>query len=405
MREQASNRKKTIILFGILAAAYVGIFVLLCQNGFFDVSGSHNDRFFSADEKYYVENFYSTVMDTSSRIIKHPLLIVFAHWFTLAETAVFGSVSALHHYMLIACFQMVCAWLSSVYLFKLLRETYRMTWCDAALLCLLYGAAFSTLFYTFAAESYIFSALVLLMTYYYAQKQSGLITVVLGALAAGITVTNAVLWAVIVLCSGGTWRHRIKVLVGGGLLFCALVAVLPVRQVFYTNIIAGGLNSANNYSDHFGLLETARRVFFVFFGSTFYFIDTTDCSPFGDYAGDALSFVPSGPMIAVILGLIWVIILVCAAANFSSEPLLWAPMAVLAVNLVLHGVIQYGLKEGFLYSLHHMPAQILLVGLLMKKMTKHPIRKRGMQVFLVINLLVVLVLDWVGWDMMLASIR
>ena len=66
---------------------------------------------------------------------------------------------------------------------------------------------------------------------------------------------------------------------------------------------------------------------------------------------------------------------------------------------------KYGLKEGFLYSLHHMPAQILLVGLLMKKMTKHPIRKRGMQVFLVINLLVVLVLDWVGWDMMLASIR
>ena len=43
-----------------------------------------------------------------------------------------------------------------------------------------------------------------------------------------------------------------------------------------------------------------------------------------------------------------------------------APLAVLALNLVLHGLIQYGLKEAFLYSLHHYPAQLLIAGLLFR---------------------------------------
>ena len=38
----------------------------------------------------------------------------------------------------------------------------------------------------------------------------------------------------------------------------------------------------------------------------------------------------------------------------------------LGCNLLLHGVVQYGLKEGFLYSLHHLPAQILLAALALR---------------------------------------
>ena len=48
------------------------------------------------------------------------------------------------------------------------------------------------------------------------------------------------------------------------------------------------------------------------------------------------------------------------------DRLLCAPLAVLALNLVLHGLIQYGLKEAFLYSLHHYPAQLLIAGLLFR---------------------------------------
>ncbi len=40
---------------------------------------------FSADDVYYVNNFFSTEMDTSLRIIKHPLLIVLGWLLTLTE--------------------------------------------------------------------------------------------------------------------------------------------------------------------------------------------------------------------------------------------------------------------------------------------------------------------------------
>ena len=40
---------------------------------------------------------------------------------------------------------------------------------------------------------------------------------------------------------------------------------------------------------------------------------------------------------------------------------------VLGCNLLLHGAVQYGLKEGFLYSLHHLPAQILLAALTLRE--------------------------------------
>ena len=57
--------------------------------------------------------------------------------------------------------------------------------------------------------------------------------------------------------------------------------------------------------------------------------------------------------------------LVFAAVKFRKDSRLWAPLAVIIANLLLHGAAQYGLKEAFLYSLHHLPAQALVVSLLL----------------------------------------
>lgn len=362
--EERTLFRRRLLFFAGLAVLYGVIFLSLYRTPFFDVTAAHNDRLFSADDVYYSTSFFSAAMDTSPRVVKHPLLLVFGCVFTRLERLLFGEISLKHHYALIIGMQICLSLLSTVYLERILRLQYRLRQRHALLLCAVYALSFSTLFYTFVAESYIIAAALLMMTFYYARRQNAPVTVLLGVLAAGATITNAALWAVIVwLAHRGSWKRRLLLLALGGAAFCAVTAVLPVGRPFFTQLISGGLSSAHNYSDHFGVPETLVRVFFIFFGSTAFYLHTAPQSPFGEFPGDALSFLPSASPLIVLAALVWLALLVWTAARRRKDPLLWAPLGVLGVNLLLHGVIQYGLKEGFLYSLHHWPAQILIVSL------------------------------------------
>lgn len=254
--------------------------------------------------------------------------------------------------------------LSTWYLFLILSKQYNLQSSICFLVCSLYALAFSTLFYTFIAESYIFSSLVLLMTYYHSRQRHSAITIILGALAAGITITNAFLWAAIVFFSGGEFKKRFQILISGGILFCMLVAILPINNGFFTYILPGSLSSASNYSDNFNIQTTALYVFFAFFSSTIFYINTADMSPFGDFIGDALCFIPSASTPIVVLSICWLVVLVFTVYSCRKNSKLYAPLIVIVMNLLLHGVIQYGLKEAFLYSLHHFSAQLLIVSLL-----------------------------------------
>ena len=353
---------RRLAFFLCLAAVYGAIFAWLCRTPFYDVAGEHNDRLFSADDVYCVTEFYAVPMDDSARIIKHPLFIVYASLFTRAEQAVFGTVSVKSHYQVIVASQIVLSLLSTLCLERILRQQYGLGERRALLLCGVYALSFSTLFYTFVAETYILSALLLILTFYCARAGKDWATVLLGVCAAGVTITNAALWAVIVwLARGGGRLRRLCLLALGGAAFCAVTALLPVGDFFFSSIISGGLYSAQSFRDHFPLPELLVRIFFVFFGSTFYYLHTAMESPFGDYPGDALSFLPSASWPVAALALLWVGLLVWGIVRGRKSPLLWAPLGVLGCNLLLHGAVQYGLKEGFLYSLHHLPAQILLV--------------------------------------------
>ncbi len=353
------------VFFAIVSLIYAAVFVLLVRSGLYQIENAHNDRLFSADDVYYVNKFFSAEMDTSLRIIKHPLLIVLGWLMTLAEQGLLGAVSLQTHYILIVAGQCLMT-IGTIYALDRIFETqYRMKTGCALLLCGIYAASFSVLFFCFVGESYALSALLLVLSFYFARRGNAPVTALLGTLAAGVTVTNGVLWAAIVLFSGGTWKKRLLTLAGGTAAFFVLIAASPVRTVFFRNLISGGLNSVRNYGDHFGFLPALRRVFYAFFGSTGFVISLQMQSPFGDFAGDALSFVPSAswPVTAAASG--FFALLVWATVTARRDRRLCAPLAVLALNLLLHGLLQYGLKEAFLYSLHHYPAQLLIVGLLL----------------------------------------
>lgn len=356
---QRRDRSQAALLI-CLALLYLSIFAFLRTTTLYDVEGGHNDRLFSADDLYYVTEFFSAEMDDSPRIIKHPLLVVFGWAFTRLERLLLGAVSVRRHYQLIVLGQMCASILTTCYLGCILTRHYKIDRKRTALLCAVYALAFSTLFYTFVAESYILSALVLMMSYYYAQEDRPVLMAVLGVLAAGITITNAALWAIIVLFSAQPWRRRAAVLFSAGAAFCIAVALTPARTVFFSTFLSGALGSAHNYSDHFPLPEAALRVFFMIFCAPLFYLDTANTSPFGDFSGDALSFLPAAPWYLVLAGLSYLALLVYSAAAHRTQRSVWAPAGVLAANLVLHGLIQYGLKEGFLYCQHHLGAQLLI---------------------------------------------
>ncbi len=161
-------------------------------------------------------------------------------------------------------------------------------------------------------------------------------------------------------------RSRMLELFAAGAAFCGCVALLPVRSVFFTSLFSGALGSVHNYACSFPFPEVIVWVFYMFFCVPFLCIDMEYLTPFGCYPGDAISFIPSSSLLPLIVGLIWLSLLIYAAVKCRrcvfSKPL----YGVIAFNLVLHGAIQYGLKEGFLYCLHHMPAQVLLAALLLR---------------------------------------
>lgn len=354
------------LFFLALAALYVILFLLLRRTALFDPTGRHNDWLFSCDDVYYSTRFFSAGMDASSRIIKHPLLVVFGWVFTRLELLLLGAVSARRHYTLIILMQMAASYLTAVLLERTLERQRGLPAGDALLLCAVYVLACSQLFFTFVAESFILSGLLLMASFACAERGPGWLMAVLGALCAGVTVTNALLWAAILWLSGGRWQRKLLLSVGAGALFCALVAVLPVGRVFFPTILRGAMNSARNFSDSFPFFQWLARVFFAFFGSTAFWLDTADCSPFGDFPGDALSFLPSAPLWVVLAALAWLALLVLAAVRAGGDRRVLAPLAVLGLNFLLHGVLQYGLKEGFLYSLHHWGAQVLLASFLLR---------------------------------------
>lgn len=346
-------------------ALYLALFALLCQTPLYSLEGAHNDRLFSADDLYYVTSIFSVEMDTSARVVKHPLLIVFGWLFTLLESAVLGDVSVRLHYMLIVLLQIAAAMTTLACLYKILDEFYGLPQRRIALLCAVYALAFSSMFYTFVTESYSFSGCILMLTYYCARKKRSAAVTVLGVLAAGVTITNAFLWAAIVLATNTqSLKKRLLLLALGGGCFCVVAALTPAGRIFFRDTLSVCFGSAENYSDHFSPLTALRYALFIFFGSPFFIVDTRDASPFGDYVGDALSFLPSAPPLILAAMGVWCALLLVAALRGRRSSLLPAPLLVLALNFFLHGALQYGLKEGFLYSLHHLSAQVLIVALL-----------------------------------------
>ena len=341
---------------------YLALFAFAQSRGIYNINlHTNNDRFFSMDDSYYINHFYSTEPDDTGRVVKHPLLVAFAHYFTLLERSVLGEISTEHHYMLVVLFQILVQTIAVVYLFRMLTEHYKLTCLNAALLTLIYGLSCASLLFMLIAESYIFSGALLILTQWFILQKKPAAVVIAGILLGGMTITNIFIWGILVLFYDDKFYKRAIMAAAGGLGLLGAIWLLPVRDAFYTQCLKVFQSSPANYSDNFLVLEALKRGFYALFGSTYFFIDTVDESPFGKYQGQAVSFIPSAPFFINVIAGIWLLLMVYSLIGNRKNALIRGPLMVLLFNIALHVVKQYGLKEGSLYSLHHSFAQILII--------------------------------------------
>lgn len=352
-----------IIIMVLFLIVYGALFAYFQNKGIYNISEkTHNDRFFSMDDAYYVQHFYSTQLDDTGRIVKHPLLVAFGHYFTLAERLVLGEKTVEHHYMLIILFQIFVQILALACLYKTLSKHYRLKSGHAVLLTLIYGFSCASILFTLIAESYVFSGALLIFTQWFILKKKPIPVVIMGILLGGVTITNLFIWGLLVLFYEDKFYKRVIMAAVGGLGLLLVIFVLPVRDVFFSQVFDVFISSPENYRDQFSILECAKYGLYALFGSTWFFIDTANASPFGQFPGSAVSFIPLAPVYVDLFMGLWIVLLLLSVIVNRKNRLIWAPCAVLAFNLVLHVVVQYGLKEGSLYSLHHAFAQVMIVG-------------------------------------------
>ena len=356
-------RHRLIIAFtSVCLVVYTGLLLLLNGAGIYEIGeGTNNDRFFSMDDVYYITRIYSPDMDTSLRIVKHPLFIVFGNITARLFNALWENPGYPSTYILVIVLQIFLQLLALIYLYKILSEFYRPGNRVILILLAIYAFSVSSLAFTLIAESYIFSGAALIMSYYYLLKKNTAAAIILGIITAGITITNFAVWVIMaVLLTEGRKRKLLIVSVTTSA-FVLTITITPASLLFFNNFLTVMVSSPGNYSDSFDLYAVIVRCLYSFFGSTVFFIDTIKESPFGQFPGRAISFLPGSGGLIPALMLLWAGLLIYSAVLNLRNRLLYVPMAVLAFNLVLHGVLQYGLKEAFLYSLHHFFAQALII--------------------------------------------
>jgi len=237
--------------------------------------------------------------------------------------------------------------------------------------------------FTLLPESFSLSAAILVTAFYYMHRKNwwaSTLLILLGVLAGGVTITNIVLWAVMLFVSPeksktGKFRlieflfligKKVLIITSAVALLAFVIWVLPVGEYFYSNLdwLAA---QPERFTVSFSFFEMIKHTIFGFFGSTSLYIDTVLDVPTAFSSGRTILFVPSGNIPVLMLMGIWIILFIVSIYKNIREPLLLVPMVVLIYNFLLHsGFVQFGLNEAFIYSLHHLFAQVLIVALLFK---------------------------------------
>ena len=320
------------------------------------------DNILSYDDICYARQIYSSDVNYEHKNVmpinvRHPLMKIFGMAFSNIEASLDKNLSNTDHYFHIVVFQIIVDLVGVYYLYKILREQFKLRNLWTFLLITIYELATVTVLGTLVVETFLLSATLLIMSYYYLAKQKKIASIIVGVLLTGVTVTNAGAFALMAIFLLKDKKDIVKVGAGCVLGCVIMLILLPYGQQTVTNFFSIVDNNLTRFAKEQTGITYVKMIFYNLLTSPIFFIKQVHVVPNGlDFVTFELA---SGKIIMITTIMYLAAIGHNIIKNIKDRKML-AALAVFVYNMILHAVVKFGLYEGTIYGLHFLFAEILM---------------------------------------------
>lgn len=320
------------------------------------------DNILSYDDICYTRQIYSNDVNYDYENVmpinvRHPIMKVLGIAFTNIENCIFKYMSTTDHYFHIVVFQILVNIIGLIYLYKILREQFKLKnrWCF--LLLTMYELATVTILGTLIVETFVLSSTLLITSYYYLNKQDAIPSIILGILVTGVTITNCIPFALMAIFLLRNKKDIIKVGIGCIVGCVILVILLPYGEQIVNNLFSIADNNIKRFAKEQTGLTYIKMIFYNLLVSPLFFITQTHVMKKGlDFVTFDLT---SSKIVAITAAIFFIFILYNIIKSIKNRQM-WAALSVFIYNMILHAIVKFGLYEGTIYGLHFLFAEILL---------------------------------------------
>ena len=320
------------------------------------------DTVLSYDDIYHARSVYSeskNYEDTVGTIVKHPFISGFGTIVAKIENVFFNNTNPTDHYFHIVVFQIFVNAIGIFYLYKILKEQYKIEnkWCF--LILTIYELATVTLLGTFIIDSFILSGTLLIMSYYYLSKQKLIVSTFLGIMTTGICITNSIAFAIMAICLLKNKKDILKVGIGCVIGFLGVTIFLPYRDYLFNNFLSEVQFQAEGFAaQEENPILFLKRTFYYILVSPLFFLNINH--EFFYNIIDIVKFDLSANIPIIIATVLYFIFIIYNIIKNIKDRNMLAALGVFIYNMFIHVVMKFGLHEGTIYGLHFLFAEILM---------------------------------------------
>lgn len=376
------QNKKLLFLIILLCISFCFLgsnFISLAKHNVYSNKYYIKDRFYSYDDIYYMESIFNgndyVKYNKPYTAVKHPLLTINANKYIKATNSIISDTSNDNHFVRVEFLQLLFSFIGIVYLYLILTNIIKLKPIYAFLLGLVFLFSNATIISSLIVESFIFSSTLLIMSYYYISKKKPLISGLLGALVFGTTITNVVIWGIMVIMLNlDDFKNIIKTILYF-VLSCIIILFLIwiiesdylkyVSSIFLDTIF----ENQERFSNFMSISESIKYAFYFLGISGLFYVDTVNTDQLGRNLGLAISFIPSAKILVTLLvSSIYITIITLSVKLIRElEKNIFACYGIILFNIYLHFILKFGLIEAFLYTPHFIFAIIILFATVIKK--------------------------------------
>lgn len=373
-----------LIFFFIIYSSY-GLLVVI-KTDLIDFSPLPIDSYFGYDTQQYIHHGYSYIAG-------HPFICIFTLpliYIGIILNIIFVSLKAKTIFLTLVCTYLLAS--TFVYIYRYLKTVLNLTNRPIFVLLFFYMSFGMNFILSFTFESFILSAFILSFTVcFYScnlatnKNVSFSSSLILALACGGITITNFVKGLIPILFIRSNFKTK---LIKGFII--SVIFILVVLCILTTqNSITGNYSYRINnfiYQEN----DTYKFLISYFIGTGILLPKIFQTHAFGGES-DYLCINPD------LYNNIWqyaFIIIVCILVVISiivnrKKELIYIPISFLFFDILLHGIIKYGLNESYIYSAHWIFLIPILIGWLYNNESK--IKRKTLNTILLILSIVLII--------------